>query len=87
MLKETNQLIVPVEPSQIQQPSSHKQLTTHDNQPSTSALPHLPDSLGDQLTHQNTSSSRQPPISNTPQISTLPCPDQRYNLTLSPEIP
>ena len=72
MLKETNQHTDPVEPSQIQQPSSHNQLTSHDNLPPTSALPHLPDSLGNQLTHQNTSSSQQPTVSNPPQISTLP---------------
>ena len=60
MLKETNQHTDPVEPSQIQQPCSHNQPTTHDNLPSTSALSHLPDSLENQLTHQNTSSSQQP---------------------------
>ena len=64
MLKETNQLTDPVEPSQIQQPSSHNQPTCHDKLPSTSALPHLPDSLGDQLTHRNTSSPQQPTITN-----------------------
>ena len=31
MLKETNQHTDPVEPSQIQQPSSHNQPTSHDN--------------------------------------------------------
>ena len=46
-----NQHLDPVEPSQIQPPSSHKQPTSHDNQPSTSALPQFPDSLGDQLTN------------------------------------
>ena len=72
MLKETNQHTDPVEPSQIQQHSSHNQPTSHDNLPSTSALPHLPDSLGNQLTHQNTSSSQQPTVSSPPQVSTLP---------------
>ena len=48
MLKETNQHIDPTEPS------SHNQPTSYDNQPSTSALPQFRDSLGDQLTHQNT---------------------------------
>ena len=43
MLKETNQHSDPVEPSQIQQPFSHNQPTSHDHLPSTSALPHLPD--------------------------------------------
>ena len=45
MLKETNEHIDTVEPSQIQPPSSHNQPTSHDNQPSTSALTHFPDSL------------------------------------------
>ena len=58
MLKETNQHTDPVGPSQIQQPSSHNQPTSHDHLPSTSALPHLLDSLGDQLTHQTTSSQQ-----------------------------
>ena len=68
MLKETNQHTDPVEPSQIQQTSSHNQPTSHDNLPSTSALRHLLDSLGNQLTHQNTSSSQQPTVSNPPQV-------------------
>ena len=74
MLEETNQHIDLVETSQIQPPSCHNQPTSHDNQPSTSALPHFPDSLRDQLTHQNTWSSQQPTISNPSKVSTLPMP-------------
>ena len=48
-----NQLTNQVEPSQRQLPSSRKRPTRHDNQPSTDALPHLSDSLGDQLTDQS----------------------------------
>ena len=72
MLEETNQRTDPVEPSQIQQPSSHIQPTSHDHLPSTSALPHLLDSLGDQLTHQTLPSSQQPSITDPPQVLTLP---------------
>ena len=83
LLKETNQHIDPVEPSQIQPPSSHNQPTSHENQPSTSALPQFPDSLRDQLTHQITSSSHHPTISNLLQVSTLP----KIQIDSSTEIP
>ena len=72
MLKETNQHTDPVERSPIQPSSSQNLPASHNHLPSTSALPYLPDSLGGQLTHQTTSSSQQPTITNPKQVSTLP---------------
>ena len=78
MMERTNQHTDPVQTPHVQPPSlrlrsirSLQSLYKSRQSHSTGALPHLSDTLGDQLTHQNASSSQQPTLLNLPQISTI----------------